>query len=292
MIRKLESVRRSSWLVAALVVLAGAAIRPAAGDEKPGTFRVVAYNVYECTGWPKDRTQGHVATAKGQMPARFAQELELHEPDLINFSESPREEVVADIARRLKMNYVFLPSGGKWPGAILTRYQIVASRKATELAPTADKALFTRHWGMAELHRPDGKRIIVHSAHLHPSDAALRQREVAVMLEVMKPDLAAEREMILMGDLNHEPTRPEYRQWIQGGWTDGFQATDERPGVTFMADDLKRRIDYVFAVGPLAKSVIESRPLFEGEFRLNTSDPADFALSDHLPQLCVFRLDP
>ena len=292
MVRTLESARRNLGFVAALVVSHLVAIRPAVADEKPGTFRVVAYNVYECTGWPKDRARAHVATAKGQMPARFAQELELYDPDLINFSESPREEVVADIARRLKMNYVFLPSGGKWPGAILTRCEIVASRKATELVPAADKTLFTRHWGMAELRRPDGKRIIVHSAHLHPSDDAVRQREVATMLEVMKPDLAAGREMILMGDLNHEPSRPEYRQWLQGGWTDGFQPTDERPGVTFMGDDLKRRIDYVFAAGPLAKSVVESRPLFEGEFRVNPSDPADFALSDHLPQLCVFRLDP
>ena len=119
--------------MASLIVLHTVATQPAAADGKPGTFRVVAYNVYECTGWPKDRARAHAATAKGQMPARFAQELELYDPDLINFSESPREEVVADIARRLKMNYVFLPSGGKWPGAILTRCEIVASRKATEL---------------------------------------------------------------------------------------------------------------------------------------------------------------
>lgn len=292
MVGPVASACRRASFTAVLVVWTAVAAKPAIADGKPGTFRVVAYNVYECTGWPKDRALGHVATAKGQMPARFAQELELYEPDLINFSESPREEVVADIARRLKMNYAFFPSGGKWPGAILTRCEIIALRKATELAPAADKALFTRHWGRAELQRPDRKRIIVHSAHLHPSDAALRQREIAVMLEVMKPDLAAGREMILMGDLNHEPHRPEYGQWLQGGWTDGFHPTDELPGVTFMADDLKRRIDYVFAAGSLAKSVVESRPLFEGEFRLNASDPADFALSDHLPQLCVFRLDP
>ena len=30
--------------------------------------------------------------------------------------------------------------------------------------------------------------------------------------------------------------------------------------------------------------------MFEGAFRLNTADPAAFALSDHLPQLAVFGL--
>jgi len=36
--------------------------------------------------------------------------------------------------------------------------------------------------------------------------------------------------------------------------------------------------------------VTESRPLFEGAFRLNIDDEESFALSDHLPQLAVFQL--
>ena len=42
------------------------------------------------------------------------------------------------------------------------------------------------------------------------------------------------------------------------------------------------------AAGPIADRVVESRPLFEGAYRLNTADPDAFALSDHLPQLAVF----
>ena len=34
--------------------------------------------------------------------------------------------------------------------------------------------------------------------------------------------------------------------------------------------------------------VLESRPLFEGAFRVNVDDEGAFALSDHLPQLAVF----
>jgi len=265
---------------------------PCAAEEKHETkLRVIAYNVYECTGWPKDRERAHVAVAQGQMPQRFAMELSLHSPDIINFSESPKEPVVAEIAKRLKMNYVYFPSGIKWPGAILTRHEIVRSANAPDLRSTDDNTLFTRHWGMAELKLAEGKTVVVHSAHLHPSDDAIRQREVAEMLASMKGDLAAGRSMILMGDLNHEPFLPEYDRWLKAGWVDGFSVLkDGGDRFTFQVDDPKRRIDYVFAAGLLSRSIVESRPLFEGAFRLNTADPLSFSLSDHLPQLCVFEM--
>ena len=59
-------------------------------------------------------------------------------------------------------------------------------------------------------------------------------------------------------------------------------------GLTIKADDPKYRIDYVMATGPIAKQVAESRPLFEGAFRVDIADENSFALSDHLPQLAVF----
>lgn len=282
---------RKGLLLALTLLLAWPSFTVA--DDKPDSkLRVIAYNVYECTGWPKDRERAHQATAQGQMPQRFAMELALHSPDIINLSEAPKEPVVAEIARLLKMNYVFFPSGGKWPGAILTRHKIVRSANAPDLHSTDDKTLFTRHWGMAELELTGGKSLVVHSAHLHPSDSAVRQREIAAMLASMKGDLAARRSMILMGDLNHEPLPPEYDLWLKGGWVDGFSVVKEGGGqqFTFAGDDLKRRIDYVFAAGPLARSIVESRPLSEGAFRLNTADPLAFSLSDHFPQLCVFEL--
>ena len=39
----------------------------------------------------------------------------------------------------------------------------------------------------------------------------------------------------------------------------------------------------------IADRVVESRPLFEGAFRLHIADKESFALSDHLPQLAVFQ---
>lgn len=261
-----------------------------ANDQAKRPLRVISYNVYECTGWPKDRALGKKATAMGQMPDRFAHELSLYEPDIINFSESPKEEVVQAIAQRLGMNYVRFPSGGNWPGTLLSRYEIVDAKNAPILEGERPSDLFTRHWGQATVKLPGGESLIVHSAHLHPSpEPDTRLREIPLMLKSMKKDLDAGRSMLLIGDLNHTPDVKEYQLWIDAGWVDTFAKVGEGDGLTIKADTPDRRIDYVMAAGPIAEKVKQSRPLFEGAFRVNTADPNAFALSDHLPQLAVFE---
>ncbi len=290
--RHARSFSRRSFLAqagATLLVASGSNVA-LAQEPKKQTLRVIAYNVYECTGWPKDRALGKKATALGQMPERFANELALYEPDIINFSESPSEEVVKQIAKRLGMHYVRFPSGGKWPGTLLSRFEIVEPKNAPVVGDERPPDLFTRHWGQAMIKLPSGEHLIVHSAHLHPSQAPdTRLREIPAMLASMKADLNAGRSMLLIGDLNHTPDTKEYKLWIDAGWTDTFAKVGEGKGVTFMADDLDRRIDYVMATGPIAKQVTTSRPLLEGAFRVNRDDPQSFALSDHLPQLAVFE---
>lgn len=282
--------RRSFLAHSGAALLAATSLRHVvAGQPKKQTLRVIAYNVYECTGWPKEREIGKKATALGQMPARFANELALYEPDIINFSESPREEVVKQIAERLKMNYVRFPGGGKWPGTLLSRYEIVDAKDAPVVGGERPKELFTRHWGQATVKAPGGD-LIVHSAHLHPSDDKLRVREIELMLAAMKDDMKAGRSMLLMGDLNHTPTPPEYKMWTDAGWIDTFAKAGQGEGLTIKSDTPDRRIDFVMAAGPIAGHVLESRPLFEGAFRVNNDDQQGFALSDHLPQLAVFEL--
>ena len=262
-----------------------------AADKHKSALRVIAYNVYDCTGWPKDRALAKKATAAGQMPDRFAMELALYDPDIINFSESPSEEVVKQIAKRLGMNYVRFSSGGNWPGTLMSRFEIVDPKNVPLVEGERPKDLFTRHWGKATVNLPSGEPLVVHSAHLHPgAEPGIRLREIPAMLESMKGDLDAGRSMLLIGDLNHSPDTKEYKLWLDAGWTDTFTKVGKGEGLTIKADKPQWRIDYVMAAGPIAKQVIESRPLFEGAFRTNLADPTSFALSDHLPQLAAFEL--
>jgi endonuclease/exonuclease/phosphatase family metal-dependent hydrolase len=265
---------------------------PVFGQSPKAQLRVIAYNVFKCTGWPNNRPLAQMAAKKGQMSERLALELALYEPDIINFSESPEESLVKEIADRLGMKYVYFPSGQNWPGALLTRFEIVSSNNCPVVGGERPKELFTRHWGMAEIRTPNGRSIIVHSAHLRPgAEPEIHQREISEMLRSMKPDLQEERPMLLIGDLNHSPEQPEYQMWKQGGWVDTFAQVGKGDGATIKADLPKWRIDYVWATGPMAKHVVESRPLHQGAFRLNIADQQSFALSDHLPQLAVFEME-
>jgi hypothetical protein len=143
--------RRFCWLAGALTATAGL---PAFGQSPKSQLRVIAYNVYKCTGWPNQRPLAQQAVKLGQMPKRLADELALYEPDIVNFSESPEEAVVKEIADRLGMAYVYFPSGQNWPGALLTRFEIVGSRNCPVIGDERHADLFTRHWGMAEVRLP------------------------------------------------------------------------------------------------------------------------------------------
>lgn len=259
----------------------------ASGRPKP--LRVIAYNVFGGNGWPKDRMLAKRIEAKSQMAKRLAMELALYDPDIVNFSESPSEKLVKEIASLLGMNYAWFPGGGNWPGTLLSRFEIV-DPKNVPLGGGRPKELFTRHWGRGTIKLPNREPLIVHSAHLHPTaDPAIRLREIAAMMGSMKHDFEAGRSMLLMGDLNHGPDTKEYKLWIDGGFVDTFAKVGKGKGFTIRSDIPRWRIDYVMAAGPIANQIADSQPLFEGAFRLNIADKESVALSDHLPQLAVFQ---
>jgi endonuclease/exonuclease/phosphatase family metal-dependent hydrolase len=252
-------------------------------------LRVISYNILECLGWPIEREQAQAARTNGQMADRLAMELALYDPDIITFSESPNETAMKHVAQRLKMHHVRFPSGGQWPGTVLSRFEIVESTNVPFGDGQRPKETFTRHWGRAVVQLAEDQKLVVHSAHLHPAEPGIRVREIDAMLTSMQNDFAANRSMLLMGDMNHVPTMPEYRHWTNAGWIDTFAQVGKGDGDTVYSSVPERRIDYILARGPIAAGIVESRPLFAGAFRTNPADPQSFALSDHLPQLAVFK---
>ena len=256
---------------------------------KSNPLRVIAYNIFGLTGWPAQRRLAQQAVASGQIVKQLTRELTLHQPDIINFSESPSAEKTKEVAELLGMHHVRFNSGGNWPGTLLSKFEIIDSQSAPMIGDSP-KELFTRHWGRATLQFPGEERLIVHSAHLYPTaDPTIRLREIRAMIASMKQDLDAGRSMLLMGDLNHGPDSEEYRLWMEAGWVDTFIKVGKGRGFTFRSDIPKWRIDYVMAYGPIAQRAVESRPLFEGAFRLRITNRESFALSDHAPHLAVFR---
>jgi endonuclease/exonuclease/phosphatase family metal-dependent hydrolase len=286
------TISRRQFCAALAAAGVSAAAIPVMGDDKqPRQLRVIAYNIYVAKGWPDTRPLAKKAVQLKQMARRLANELALYDPDIINFSESPSEAIAKEIAEYLGMNHARFPSGGSWPGTLLSKFKITDSQNVP-LGYERPKELFTRHWGRGTVELPGGETLIVHSAHLHPApDPAIRLKEVRAMLTAMKPDFESGRSMLLIGDLNHRPDTEEYQLWREAGWVDTFAKVGKGDGLTIKADRPEKRIDYVMAAGPIAKRIVESRPLFEGAFRINADDENGFALSDHLPQYAAFNLE-
>ena len=172
----------------------------------------------------------------------------------------------ARYAKRLGLNHVRFPSGGSWPGTLLSRFEITQSQNVP-LGFQRPPKLFTRHWGLAELLMPNKTTLVVHSAHLFPTaDPVNRLAEIRAMVKSMQAGFAKWEIDVVNGDLNHSPDTEEYKLWMEAGWIDTFAKVGVGEGPTIKADIPKWRIDYVLAAGGIANQVVESRPLFEGGF--------------------------
>ncbi len=304
----LLSSTKAAWAEQAL----GSAVANGTPGTDAKTIRSVSYNIFNgCIGYkgingrnlPPGEQSTLIKAARdlGQVPTRIMHELALYRPNIINFSEGPDEKTVAKMAKILDMSYAFFPGGkdgsGKFPGAILTNFEILSA----ETRPFADKngnleELFTRHWGKAKLRLPNGKSIVVHSAHLWPfakeeNDTRIRLDEIAAIQAAIAHDAAGDADSVLLqGDLNHRPDTEEYKRLNSGSLVDTFTAVGKGDGFTANAIKPAKRIDYIYCAGELANQIIACRPLYEGSFRMNNDDPNGFALSDHLPVLADFGL--
>ncbi len=250
----------------------------------PLAFRTIAYNVLQCTGYPEGAPADHVA------PEAFAEALGAYAPDVVTLAECPDRETVLEIAARLRMACVFFPSADRSPGALLTRLRLVAAENCPHPAGARPPAEFTRHWGRAALLTEDGEPVVVHSVHLHPSDAEAREREVLAVLEAVRADLQSGARVVVQGDLNHRPDMPEYDWWWNGGLYDTFEPEDPGDGYTYRSDIPMARLDYIWVDRLLAQRVVRGRPLAEPPFVPTEGLP--WALSDHIPQLAVIDAAP
>ncbi|MPZ99609.1 MAG: endonuclease/exonuclease/phosphatase family protein [Dehalococcoidia bacterium] len=266
--------------------------RPRVRTVGPGTaasgLRAVTYNVLQCTGYPAGIAPQHLDGGADGLPALFAEALAPLGADIVTLAEAPSEDVTDEIATRLGMTPVRFASPEAWPGALLTRLEVIESANCPVRDGGRPEALFTRHWGRALLGRPRGGRLVVHSAHLHPDDAAIREREITWLLEVIAQDMTAGYDVVLQGDLNHRPEMPEYRRWLAAGLVDTFAQAGTGEGHTYRSDLPMARLDYVFAGGALAERVREARVLTGAPFCAAAAG-RPYALSDHVPVLAVFN---
>jgi len=294
---------RSVCQFVALVVAAAASLAGCArGGNLPlelpnASIRVIQYNIRSFEGFAEKWDRCNDVVKRGQMLERFAMELALYDPDLICLEEVPSEASAARLAARMGMHYAHFKGGWKskgWPegisGAVLSKYPIIEAKAHPSLNWTdRPEDLFTRFWGRVVLDTPAGP-LAVHAMHGYHKDSNVRLRELAEVLPVVQKDVRAGMSVILLGDLNHEPDSPEYRQIAAAGLVDSFAGLTGVDLRTCPSTVRKERIDYIWSAGPISKRLVSAKVLFEGAFRTNPDDPTSYALSDHVPVLAVFMI--
>lgn len=290
--------RRREFLLGAAAAplgLAAWAQEDPANAPKRG-LRTISFNVFDCRGYPQTEANRIIRNrAQAAAITRFSEALRPYEPDIITFQAAPHEYTLGEIARTLGMTYIHFESGWEgndewffgYPGAVITHLRYVASENCPMAGAPKQDDLFTRHWGRAVLKYGD-EEISLYSAHLHPSDEAVRAREVTEILRVMDAEKDSGRLVLFQGDLNHTPDDPEYERWVEAGFVDTLAAKGDRKAKTYPSTKPKRRVDYIWAHGQLAERLRSSRVLFEGAFRTVRGDETSVALSDHVPILAEF----
>lgn len=281
------------------LIAAGIAV-PALGAQAqtPGRIRTISYNVLAFRGYPHtSKTSDALDATAAEHPEMTARALKAFDPDIISLQEGPPEELVARFAKELGMNHVWFKGGwegnddypGGFPGAIITKYPIIASENRPDLDGPHPETLFTRHLGRAVLDTPIG-RLHVISTHFHASDHEVRMQEAAAIVRLVKY-FHSSGPVLLQGDLNHKPDDPEYAIWKDAGLVDiGAQhGIGEAP--TFSSVRPNTRIDYVWGTAELGRASRHAQVLNETPFVPAPGDEASYALSDHLPVLADFDPD-
>ena len=139
-----------------------------ADDPKPKPLRVIAYNIFGLH-WLATPTQAWLSKLSPKARWQSGWRWNWHStiPTSSTSQNRPSEELTKEVAELLGMNHVRFPSGGNWPGTLLSKFEIIESQNAP-LDGERPKELFTRHWGRATIKLPNGDPLIVHSAHLVP----------------------------------------------------------------------------------------------------------------------------
>jgi endonuclease/exonuclease/phosphatase family metal-dependent hydrolase len=234
--------RSWSWravpALTALTLLAGLGMPgPVTGERssRPGAIRVVAWNI----------RMGHGLDGRFDLNA-MASVLAAQRPDVVLLSEVDRawllnggHDTLALLSDRLDLPYRFAPAADAvWGDAVLTRLPVAhtaTSRPAAHGAPTGAQAL-------GVVVDVGGIEVAVVSTHLQPppGDGPVDQaREVAAFAR----GFAANRPLVVGGDLNTEPGDPAFAAFVGAGLVDGLAAA--RPLPTSPAGAPAEQIDHL-----------------------------------------------
>jgi endonuclease/exonuclease/phosphatase family metal-dependent hydrolase len=197
------------------------------------------------------------------------------------------------IARGLGMELDWLPSPGRWPGAILRVGALGAAERllfprqpgasVASGASGGEDGLFSRSLGILRLERADHELLGIVALHAHPTDSGLRAREADWLAdrlsELAAPERPGARPLAVMGDFNSEPGEPLHRMLIALGLESVF-APGPAPR-THLNRRERTAVDHIYLSAPLRSRLVATQAVHESGFAPDAA--GGWSYSDHLP---------
>jgi exonuclease III len=246
----------------------------------------------------------NVAFAPREKLDLIAETLERAAADIVTLNEADHEDVMADLAERLGMFYVWAHGSGDRHVATLsrfpiTRWQIYNKKPLTQAALSTTLDV-------------NGSPLTVYNVHFRPDPywyfEPLRYLAANALLRVINRE--APQTHLIMGDLNtfgkgdpvdvhtilrymrpqdrlkiklqrHRFLRLAHPRLLRAGYVDCFrQHSPTDPGFTFMRHRLPvSRMDYILADRVMAKRLLSCHVM----------QAVDPAASDHVPVIALFQ---
>jgi endonuclease/exonuclease/phosphatase family metal-dependent hydrolase len=204
----------------------------------------------------------------------IARVIEAQRPDVVGLVEADDAGIVESLASRLGTDFIHAP-GRTHASALLSRFAIAETVNHALVRDGLSKSLL-----QAAVVVPGFGELPIGVVHLHArafeEDETIRERELAVVLDVFAADRSANRPHLLCGDFNAnapyqridpQKCKPKTRaaweqqsglprrvvqQLLDAGYVDTLYVVDRDAGEsagTFTTEDPGQRVDYIFAYG-------------------------------------------
>ncbi len=251
-------------------------------------MRIVTYNVFGFRGYPS----GEGAKLLGWPPGEkgiehFSTVFAELEADILAIQEGAEAAFIQAIACRLGYNLATIPSPGRWPGHILTRYPILESRVFSHYGPQALDLPLSRHLGAALLEIEDGIRLWVMSIHLYPGveNGHRRLAEKDIVLARVDELLNHTPNLVLLGDFNSEVQEPLHQELVAKGFMNAMASS--KTGLQYTMDTVGEpqcTIDHIYLSPSLKPRFVDAHVVRKPGFRSDGPQvPGLMVHSDHLP---------
>lgn len=230
-----------SWLTA------GAAPKP---EHAPGyPVKIMSYNIHSAFN-----TEG------SQDLEAIAAVIEDSGADIIGIQEISRgrlmdgsPDMTTWLANRLDMQMIFQGTDELiWGNAILSRFPILESGFG-DLPKEGSLIKRGYLWALIDVGAEEPLLVIVTHLHQIEADSQVRLDQLPVILDFWNDQSST----VFLGDLNATPETPEMELIADAGLVDAWVEAGQGSGYTFAANDLVKRIDYIWHSPDLGTVEIE-----------------------------------